>query len=163
MAQSMGCFSCVDRPAPRKPRPGGWGGFTKLQKDYSRKDILHIAKLTPCGIKQRRSLIVDVSVEIDGSFIAKLCLSRRCVCLVSQLMAPVPIIINERLSEGPDPNDLQLMRYVRCPDVGVECLGYGGEVMLKAKGSGGSENAVTFCSAISIRKLSLTADFERSW
>ena len=73
---------------------------------------------------------------------------------MSPLMAPVPIIINERVGEGPEPNDLQLMRYARCPDVGVEYLGYGGEVMPRAKGSDGLENAVTFCSAMSIRKLS---------
>ncbi len=54
-----------------------------------------------------------------------------CVYLVSQLTVPVALI-NERLSEGLDPNDFHFMRYVRCLDTGVECLGYG-EVMLKVQ------------------------------
>ena len=41
----------------------------------------------------------------------------------------VPFI---QLSEAHDPNDFHFMRYVRCLDVGVECLGYG-EVLLKVK------------------------------
>ena len=54
-----------------------------------------------------------------------------CVYLVSQLTVPVALN-NERLSEGLDPNDFHFMRYVRCLDTGVECLGYG-EVMLKVQ------------------------------
>jgi hypothetical protein len=53
------------------------------------------------------------------------------VYLLSQLTIPVAQI-NERLSEGLDPNDFHFMRYVRCLDVGVECMGYG-EVMLKVQ------------------------------
>jgi hypothetical protein len=68
-------------------------------------------------------------LDVDGSFITKLCPSRICVYLASQLTIPVALI-NERLSEKLDPNDFHFMRYLRCPDVGVECLGYG-EVMLK--------------------------------
>jgi uncharacterized repeat protein (TIGR04076 family) len=70
-------------------------------------------------------------LDIDGNFITKLCPKKMCVYLVSQLSIPVAQI-NERLSEGHDPNDFHFMRYVRCPDVGVECLGYG-EVMLKVQ------------------------------
>ena len=51
--------------------------------------------------------------------------------LISQLSIPVALII-ERLSEKLAPNDVHFMRYVRCPDTGVECYGYG-EVMLKVK------------------------------
>lgn len=72
-----------------------------------------------------------IVLDIDGNFIAKLCPKKMCVYLVSQLTVPVALI-NERLSEGHDPNDFHFMRYVRCPDVGVECLGYG-EVMLKVQ------------------------------
>lgn len=72
-----------------------------------------------------------IVLDIDGNFIAKLCPKKMCVYLVSQLTVPVALI-NERLSEGYDPNDFHFMRYVRCPDVGVECLGYG-EVMLKVQ------------------------------
>ena len=54
-----------------------------------------------------------------------------CLYLIYQLTLPVALI-NERLSEGHEPNNFHFMRYVRCPDVGVECLGYG-EVMLKVQ------------------------------
>ena len=70
-------------------------------------------------------------LDIDGNFITKLCPKRMCVYLTSQLTIPVALI-NERLSEGHNPNDFHFMRYVRCLDVGVECLGYG-EVMLKVQ------------------------------
>ncbi|UCF83309.1 MAG: hypothetical protein JSV50_19370 [Desulfobacteraceae bacterium] len=70
-------------------------------------------------------------MDIDGNFITKLCPKKMCVYLISQLTIPVALI-NERLSEGHDPNDFHFMKYVRCPDVGVECLGYG-EVMLKVQ------------------------------
>jgi len=79
------------------------------------------------GHKVGQRLILDV----DGSFISKLCPSRMCVYLLSQLAIPVALI-NERLSEGLEPNDFHFMRHVRCPDVGVECLGYG-EVKLKVE------------------------------
>lgn len=69
------------------------------------------------------------TLDVDGNFITKLCPKRMCVYLVSQLAIPVALI-NERLSENLDPNDFHFMRYVRCPDVGVDCYGYG-EVMLK--------------------------------
>ncbi len=68
-------------------------------------------------------------LDVDGSFISKLCPKKMCVYLISQLVIPVALI-NERLSEGLEPNDFHFMRYVRCPDAGVECYGYG-EVMLK--------------------------------
>ena len=71
------------------------------------------------------------TLDVDGNFITKLCPKRMCVYLVSQLAVPVALI-NERLSEGLEPNDFHFMRYVRCPDVGVECYGYG-EVMLKVQ------------------------------
>lgn len=68
-------------------------------------------------------------LDIDGNFITKLCPKKMCVYLIAQLTVPVALI-NERLNEAHDPNDFHFMRRVRCPDVGVECLGYG-EVMLK--------------------------------
>jgi uncharacterized repeat protein (TIGR04076 family) len=70
-------------------------------------------------------------LDVDGNFITKLCPKRMCVYLISQLTIPVALI-NERLSEGHDPNDFHFMRYVKCLDVGVDCLGYG-EVMLKVQ------------------------------
>jgi hypothetical protein len=77
------------------------------------------------GHVEGQKLVLDV----DGNFVTKLCPKKMCVYLVSQLAIPIAQI-NERLSEGHDPNEFHFMRYVRCPDVGVECLGYG-EVMLK--------------------------------
>ena len=70
-------------------------------------------------------------LDVDGNFISKLCPKRMCVYLISQLTIPVALI-NERLSEGLEPNDFHFMRKVRCQDVGVECYGYG-EVMLKVE------------------------------
>ena len=84
------------------------------------------AKHCNSGRKVGQTFILDV----DGNFITKLCPKRMCVYLVSQLTIPVALI-NERLSEGLEPNDFHFMRYVS-PDAGVECYGYG-EVMLKIK------------------------------
>jgi uncharacterized repeat protein (TIGR04076 family) len=70
-------------------------------------------------------------MDVDGNFIVKLCPKRLCVYLVSQLTIPVALI-NERLSESLDPNQFHFMHYVRCPDVGVDCSGYG-EVMLRVQ------------------------------
>jgi len=70
-------------------------------------------------------------LDIDGNFITNHCPKKMCVYLVSQLTIPVALI-NERLSEGHKPNDFHFMRYVRCLDTGVDCLGYG-EVMLKVQ------------------------------
>ncbi|MBU0515182.1 MAG: hypothetical protein KJ621_10470 [Proteobacteria bacterium] len=63
-------------------------------------------------------------LDVDGNLIAKLCPKRLCVYLVGQLMVPVALI-NERLSEGHEPGAFHFMRRLRCPDVGVECGGYG--------------------------------------
>jgi uncharacterized repeat protein (TIGR04076 family) len=79
------------------------------------------------GYKMGDKFIMDV----DGNFIGKLCPKRLCVYLVSQLAIPVALI-NERLSEGLDPKPFHFMHYVRCPDVGVDCSGYG-EVMLRVQ------------------------------
>ena len=70
-------------------------------------------------------------MDVDGNFISKLCPKRMCVYLISQLTIPVALI-NERLSEGLDPNQFHFMHYVRCSDVGVDCSGYG-EVMLRVQ------------------------------
>jgi len=72
-----------------------------------------------------------LTLDVNGNFISKLCPKKMCVYLISQLAIPVALI-NERLSEDLEPNDFHFMRYVRCPDAGVECYGYG-EVMLKVQ------------------------------
>lgn len=76
------------------------------------------------GHTEGQRLVLDV----DGNFVTKLCPKRICVYLASQLTIPVALI-NERLSEGLPPNDFSFMRYVRCPDAGVNCLGYGNVTM----------------------------------
>ncbi len=70
-------------------------------------------------------------LDIDGNLVTKLCPKKMCVYLISQLAIPIAQI-NERLSEGLDPNQFHFMHQVRCLDVGVECGGYG-EVMLEIK------------------------------
>jgi uncharacterized repeat protein (TIGR04076 family) len=85
------------------------------------------AKHCNSGHKVGQKLILDV----DGNFITKLCPKKMCVYLISQLVIPVALI-NERLSEALDPNDFHFMRYVRCLDAGVECMGYG-QVMMKVQ------------------------------
>ena len=70
-------------------------------------------------------------LDVDGNFITKFCPPRICVYLASQLIVPVALI-NERLSEGLDPNAFHFMHAVKCLDAGVECSGYG-EVMVEIK------------------------------
>jgi uncharacterized repeat protein (TIGR04076 family) len=72
-----------------------------------------------------------VILDVDGNFITKFCPARLCVYAVSQLAVPVALI-NERLSEGMDPNQFHFMHQVRCLDVGVACGGYG-EVRFEVK------------------------------
>ena len=102
----------------------------RLSQAASKYSILaEIVSAEHCnsGHKVGQSFVLDV----DGNFITKLCPKRICVYLISQLSIPVALI-NERLSEDLNPSDFHFMRYVRCPDVGVECYGYG-EVMLKVQ------------------------------
>jgi uncharacterized repeat protein (TIGR04076 family) len=94
---------------------------------YSIEATVVRAKNCNSGHAVGQKLILDV----DGNFISKLCPKRMCVYLVSQLTIPVALI-NERLSEELQPNDFHFMRYVKCPDAGIECYGYG-EVMVQVK------------------------------
>ena len=94
---------------------------------YSIKAEIVESRHCNSGHKKGQKIILD----LDGNLITKLCPKKMCVYLISQLAVPVALI-NERLSEGHDPNDFHFMRYLRCPDVGVECLGYG-QVMLKVE------------------------------
>ncbi len=70
-------------------------------------------------------------MDVAGNLISKLCPKRICVYLAGQFQIPVALI-NERFSEGLEPNAFHFMHYVRCPDVGVQCDGYG-EVMAQIK------------------------------
>ena len=94
---------------------------------YSIEAAVVTARHCNSGYKEGDTFVLDV----DGNFITKLCPKRLCVYLLSQLTIPVALI-NERLSEELDPNDFHFMKIVRCPDVGVECSGYG-EVMLRVQ------------------------------
>jgi hypothetical protein len=91
---------------------------------YSIEAKIVSAKNCNTGYKEGDRFTLDV----DDNFISKPCPKRLCVYLVSQLTIPVALI-NERLSEDLDPNGFHFMRYVRCLDAGVECMGYG-EVMM---------------------------------
>ena len=92
---------------------------------YSIEAEIVEAKHCNSGHQVGQKLVLDV----DGNFITKLCPKKMCVYLISQLTIPVALI-NERLSEALDPGNFHFMRYVRCLDAGVDCLGYG-EVMMK--------------------------------
>jgi uncharacterized repeat protein (TIGR04076 family) len=102
-------------------------GLTQAAVRYSIAAEVVKARNCNSGYREGDKFILDV----DGNFISKLCPQRLCVYLISQLTVPVALI-NERLSEGLDPNLFHFMHYVRCPDAGVECAGYG-EVMLEIK------------------------------
>lgn len=101
--------------------------LSRVARDFSiRADVVKSENCNS-GHTIGQSFVLDV----DGNFITKLCPKRMCVYLLSQLVIPVALI-NERLSEGLTPNDFHFMHYVRCPDAGVECYGYG-EVMLRVQ------------------------------
>jgi uncharacterized repeat protein (TIGR04076 family) len=99
--------------------------LTRAAARYSIQAEVVSARHCNSGYKQGDKFILDV----DGNFVTKLCPSRLCVYLMAQMQIPVALI-NERLSEGLDPNLIHFMKYVRCPDAGVECAGYG-EVMVE--------------------------------
>lgn len=99
--------------------------LSRAATKYSIKAEVVKSKNCNSGHTVGQTLILDV----DGNFITKLCPKKMCVYLISQLTIPVALI-NERLSESLEPDDFHFMRYIRCPDTGVDCYGYG-EVMLK--------------------------------
>jgi uncharacterized repeat protein (TIGR04076 family) len=90
---------------------------------------VQVVKARHCnsGYQEGDTFILDV----DGNFIPKFCPPRLCVYAVSQMAVPVALI-NERLSEGLDPNRFHFMHQVRCLDVGVHCGGYG-EVLFRVE------------------------------
>ena len=94
--------------------------LSKASKMYTIQVEVVSSKHCNTGYAAGDRLILDA----DGNLITRLNPKRLCVYLVSQMVIPVALI-NERLSEGMDPNDFHFMRYIRCPDAGVECLGYG--------------------------------------
>ena len=99
--------------------------LSKVASRYSIQAEIVRARHCNSGYEKGHKFILD----IDGNLISKRCPKRLCIYLVSQLAIPVALI-NERLSEGHPPNDFHFMRYVKCLDAGVECLGYG-EVMAR--------------------------------
>jgi uncharacterized repeat protein (TIGR04076 family) len=82
-------------------------------------EVVH-AKNCNSGYQVGDTFVLDV----DGNFIAKLCPERLCVYAMAQFVVPVALI-NERLSEGLDPNQFHFMKFVHCPDMGVDCAAYG--------------------------------------
>ncbi len=99
--------------------------LTRAAAKYSIEAKVVAARHCNSGYKAGDRFILDV----DGNFVTKLCPSRLCVYLMAQMQVPVALI-NERLSEGLEPNLFHFMKYVRCPDAGVECAGYG-DVMVE--------------------------------
>lgn len=116
-------------------------GFTPEEAETFRQGghrVRHVGALARAAAKY--SLVAEVTearncnaghvpgqkivMDVDGCLISKLNPKRVCVYLAGALPLPVALI-NERLGEGLDPNDTQGFRYVRCPDIGVNCEGYG--------------------------------------
>ena len=110
--ETPGCGRWSGWAGPRPAIPSGRGGR---------------ARNCNSGYQAGDKFILDV----DGNFITKFCPPRLCVYAISQLAVPVALI-NERLSEGLDPNQFHFMHQVRCLDVGVACGGYG-EVRFEVK------------------------------
>ena len=101
------------------------GALSKTTQNYTIQVEVVDSKHCNTGYKAGDKFIMDVY----GNLISKLNPKRLCVYLVSQMVIPVALI-NERISEGLEPDDFHFMRYIRCPDAGVHCLGYG-EVLAK--------------------------------
>lgn len=112
---------------PEDPRLRQIERLSRAAGKYSIEAKVIKAKNCNSGYQVGDAFVLDV----DGNFITKLCPPRMCVYALSQLVVPVALI-NERLSEGLDPNQFHFMQQVRCPDAGVECAGYG-EVMLQVR------------------------------
>ena len=112
---------------PGDPRLRQIERLSQAAGKYSIEAKVVSAKHCNSGYQAGDAFILDV----DGNFITKLCPPRLCVYAMSQLMVPVALI-NERLSEGLDPNQFHFMHQVRCPDAGVECAGYG-EIMMQVQ------------------------------
>ena len=105
---------------PDDPRRRHIENLARAAAQYS--IVAEVVRARHCnsGYQEGDRLVLDV----DGNFLTKLGPKRLCVYLASQLVVPVAVI-NERLSEGLDPNQFHFMHRVRCPDAGVECGGYG--------------------------------------
>ena len=94
--------------------------LSKAAPKYSIVAEVVQAKNCNSGYKIGDKIVLDV----DGNFITKLCPERLCVYAMAQLVVPVALI-NERLSEDLDPNQFHFMKFIQCPDMGVDCAGYG--------------------------------------
>lgn len=115
----------MDRIPEGDPRIRQINKLTRAAARYSIEARVVAARHCNSGYQAGDRFILDV----DGNFVTKFCPPRMCVYLMAQMIVPVALI-NERLSEGLDPNQFHFMRHVRCPDAGVECGGYG-EVMVE--------------------------------
>lgn len=107
------------------PRARHMGRLSEVAARYS--IVAEVVKSRHCNSMHK---VGDKFVlDVDGNFITKLCPKRMCIYLTSQMVVPVAVI-NERFSEGLDPDRFHFMRFVKCCDTGVDCGGYG-EVMVK--------------------------------
>ena len=102
------------------PRLRFMGRLAQAAPKYSIVAEVVQAKNCNSGYQIGDRLVLDV----DGNLISSLCPKRLCVYAVSQFIVPVALI-NERLSEGLEPDLIHFMKFVQCPDTGVDCAGYG--------------------------------------
>lgn len=62
----------------------------------------------------------------NGVVRIKECSESLCISLLA-LMAPITRTVFDRIASGQDPKDI--CEYIHCPDVGVECGGFGKAVL----------------------------------
>jgi len=101
--------------------------MSEAARQYSIQATVVSARHCNSGYRVGDTFLLDA----DGNILTKFAPKKLCVYAMAQLVVPVALI-NERLSQGLDPNAFHFMHRVRCPDVGVECGGYG-EVTLEVK------------------------------
>ena len=97
------------------------------EKNYVIEAAVVVARNCKVGHRVGDQLRFDVHGNSDSAR----CPERVCVYLIAQLVSVVARI-NEKLMQTGDFDDLYFLRYARCPDVGVENLGYG-EVIVRTR------------------------------
>jgi uncharacterized repeat protein (TIGR04076 family) len=97
------------------------------EKNYAIEASVIVARNCKVGHRVGEQFIFDVHGNLDSAR----CPERVCVYLIAQLVSVVARI-NEKLMQTGDFDDLYFLRYARCPDVGVENLGYG-EVIVRTR------------------------------
>jgi len=110
----------LEKIPPLDPRARHIGRMAQAAPRYSIQAEVVAARHCNSGYQAGDCFVMDAT----GNLIPELCPRRLCLYLLAQLVLPVALI-NERLSEGLDPNQYHFVREVGCPDLGVDCSGYG--------------------------------------